>query len=118
MTKTKTIGRVYFKSNSTSIMIAKILKFAIEDTPKSGLTLRLLDPEGTFAVFLTELLRVEIHEQLHIFLNQTLKQWRCSERLISHYDIILTDMLAETLTKDYVELYREVLEWLKEKRVE
>jgi hypothetical protein len=109
MTNTKIVGRAYLKckcrnvEKSTSVMVAKILKFAVEDR---------VTPESTFILFLTELSRTSLHEQLHVFFDVAF-DYR-GEVKVEHAEELLLKDVAELTSKEYTESFYPVFEWLRE----
>jgi len=104
------IGRAYFKTGTASIFILKIARFAIEDTQFHGESV-----SEAYQRFLYTLLYAEVHERLHLFFKQELGKMAYSEKVIHSLEKpLMQALMIEQRLYDYVNLFWEVFEWMKE----
>ena len=104
------IGRAYFKTGTASIFILKIARFAVEDTKFDGRSAC-----DAYQKFLYTLLYAELHERLHLFFKHELGKWAYSERIIHSLETpLMQALMREQRIYDYVDLFWEVFEWMKE----
>lgn len=107
ITKGDIIGRAYFDLDKTTIFIAKIAQFALAEARSKNHT-----AFTAFGYFLAQLLETEIHEHIHMFLFSNLKQKQYSEKTVEFYSEKMLPLVAELVSKGYVECYTDVLYWM------
>jgi hypothetical protein len=101
------VGRCYWRTRNHSIMLIKVLRFAMR-----------YHKEGThlaYAWFLREIIYVQHHEFLHLFFKFNLKKWGNSEKRIHFSCEKITHELIDILGQGYWDAFYDVEDWVVEK---